>query len=608
MTNLPDFANHGYRLIKEIGKNLGGGRIAYLAEDINLSKNVVIKQFQFATSGSSWSGKKEYDREIAVLKSFNHPSIPKYLNDFETPTGFCMVQEYKNAQSLSETRSFTPEEVKQIAVSVLEILVYIQAMIPSVIHRDVKPDNILVDKDINVYLVDFGFARIGTDTVAVSSMGLGTIGFMPPEQLYGKQLTEATDLYGLGATLICLLTGTRSIDMDSLIDDDGKIEFQQKVSKLSIRFIDWLEKMVSPKLKERYANAELALKALRPIYIIRYPSICINESKLEFLATKLGQKYTQSIIISNPTSETILEGSWSVLPHPNDSAYSSLSHDWISFSPKEFKGNQVECHIKVDTSKLMAAKTYNRQLSIKSNATEEDYNIDIIVHTAPLPIGAKSLPYTFLLKLFIVALVLPWLLNFIWSPISFCLITYDNTRSESNLTSSQLIMYSAIAGPLIMGLFLIFMGFAAFLFIIMSIACALLPGMCHSNSSDMTQLVSFIGMFLYCLFGTMLTWGAMIWLPLLIEATKEAVKTVKDNFSVKSIGASEGLFATISVFILGVSISTRILAVASLFGQIVSVILFVSTMMSAGYFLAPVVIRHMKIAKYRASEKNLIRP
>ena len=85
-----------------------------------------------------------------------------------------MVQEYKNAPSLANKRTWTPEQVKQIAILVLEIIQYLQSQIPPVIHRDLKPENILVDEQMNVYLVDFGFARTGGGEVAVSSVVKGT--------------------------------------------------------------------------------------------------------------------------------------------------------------------------------------------------------------------------------------------------------------------------------------------------------------------------------------------------------------------------------------------------------------------------------------------------
>src|SRR5919199_1198774 len=259
-----------YKVIRELGRNQEGGRITYLATDTSLDppQQVVIKEFRFAALGANWSGFKAYEREIEILRGLNHPRIPRYLDSFETKTGFCLVQEYKNALSLVVRRSFTPEEIKKIAVSVLEILVYLQKRIPPVIHRDIKPENIVVDKELNAYLVDFGFARIRSGELALSSVAAGTPGFMPPEEQFGRPLTEASDLYSLGATLICLLTGTRSLDVGNLIDDDYRFDFKGKVPQLSPSFIAWLEKMVVPNVKQRYTNAAVALEALKPIRVV----------------------------------------------------------------------------------------------------------------------------------------------------------------------------------------------------------------------------------------------------------------------------------------------------------------------------------------------------
>lgn len=169
-----DQENHScsrYQLIRELGRNREGGRITYLANDTRTQQPVVIKRFLFAQSGATWSGFKAYEREIQVLQGLNYPGIPRYLDSFDAPTGFCMVQEYKEAQPLSVPRSFAPDEIKRIAVSILEILIYLQSRIPPVIHQDIKPENILVDNQLNVYLVDFGFARIGSAEVAPEQCG-----------------------------------------------------------------------------------------------------------------------------------------------------------------------------------------------------------------------------------------------------------------------------------------------------------------------------------------------------------------------------------------------------------------------------------------------------
>jgi serine/threonine protein kinase len=276
MSNYPDFSIEGYQLIRLLGNNKIGGRVTYLASTSLASlvkegtdKNlVVIKQFQFAKLESSWAEYEAYEQEIAMLRRLNHSGIPRYLNSFQTPDGFGMVQEYINADSLAIPRFWTPEQIKQIAVAVLNILVYLQSQNPPVIHRDIKPENILVDDSMKVYLVDFGFARMEGAEFAANSVVKGTLGFMPPEQLFNRPLTKATDLYGLGATLICLLTQTQSTEIGNLIDEVHRIHFRHLLHKLNPQFIKWLEKMVAPNCQHRAPNAAIALTELQSIDVV----------------------------------------------------------------------------------------------------------------------------------------------------------------------------------------------------------------------------------------------------------------------------------------------------------------------------------------------------
>ncbi|MDH6104788.1 serine/threonine protein kinase [Anabaenopsis tanganyikae CS-531] len=391
--NYPDFTPRGYEVIRELGRNREGGRIAWLASQLQTGQQVVIKQFCFAQTGSSWSAYKEHEREIQVLRGLKHPGIPEYLGAFATDDGFCLVQEYKNAESLAIGRSFDPEEIKHIAVKVLEILVYLQNRIPPVIHRDVKPENILVDDQLNVYLIDFGMSRIGSQEVAASSVFQGTPGFIPPEQL--RKPTEGSDLYGLGATLICLLTGKKSTQIQDLTDEDDPyvIHFRDLLPRLSPRFLGWLELMVKPRLKERFADAQTALQALTPLDVVRVPEVKLSTLVLEFRATRIGERLKQPIQVVNTMSETLLEGKWEVAPHTQDPPHTPDSHSWIVVSPREFKGNEINCDVWVDTSKLMADKLYERRLWLRSNADVEVHSLTVRVKTAPLPIERRSVPY-----------------------------------------------------------------------------------------------------------------------------------------------------------------------------------------------------------------------
>jgi serine/threonine protein kinase len=268
LNNYPDFFEQGYQVISELGRNQEGGRITYLANVLNSNQRVVIKEFCFASAATDLSGVKVYQRELKILQQLNHSRIPRYVDSFEMPRAFYLVQEYKNAPSLRLKRSFDPEEIKQIALSILEILVYLQKQVPPIIHRDIKPENILVDEKLNAYLVDFGLARIQSAKIALSSFVAGTPGFMPPEEQFGHSLSEASDLYSLGATLICLLTNTRSVEIGKLIDENYRFNFQKLVPQISPCFQSWLMKMVEPNWKHRYVNAAFALKALEPIEVI----------------------------------------------------------------------------------------------------------------------------------------------------------------------------------------------------------------------------------------------------------------------------------------------------------------------------------------------------
>jgi serine/threonine protein kinase len=389
MNAFPDFSTHGYQIEKELGHNSLGGRVTYLAKNTNTQKLVVIKQFQFAQLGASWAEYEAYEQEIKVLQNLDFPGIPRYLDSFQTDSGFCMVQEYKNAES-AVARTFSPPDIKQIAIATLEILVDLQSQKPSIIHRDIKPENLLIDDELNVYLVDFGFARLGGGNIAASSVVKGTMGFMPPEQMFNRKLTKASDLYGLGITLICLLTGTKSADVGNLVDANYGIHFRYLVPPLQQGWMNWLERMVAPRLQDRFPSAADALTALQSLDVSRLPKVIIYRGQLQFTAREYGEIITKTLAISNPIPDTMICGRWEVAPHPNDPPHTPYDHSWISFEPQAFESNNIECKIAVDTSKLLASQTYNRQILLRANSEPETHTIELQTTTAPLPVPQKT--------------------------------------------------------------------------------------------------------------------------------------------------------------------------------------------------------------------------
>ena len=442
MNAFVDFSTHGYQIEKELGHNSLGGRVTYLAKNTNTQKLVVIKQFQFAQLGASWEEYAAYEQEIKVLQKLDFPGIPRYLDSFQTDSGFCMVQEYKNAESAAVARTFSPPDIKQIAIATLEILVNLQSQKRQIIHRDIKPENLLIDDELNVYLVDFGFARLGGGNIAASSVVKGTMGFMPPEQMFNRQLTKASDLYGLGITLICLLTGTKSADVGNLVDANYGIHFRHLVPPLQQGWMNWLERMVAPRLQDRYPSAADALTALESLDVSSLPKVRIERDQLQFTATEYGEIVIQTLALSNPIPYTILTGRWEVAPHPNDPPHKPYDHSWISFEPEAFESNNIQCKIAVDTSQLLARKTYNRQIILRANSEPETHTIELQVTTSALPVPQKTNALSVSRLAFMCSFILAaFMLHQIAIPDFF-----DDTDTDGDIVSAFLIFMSVLLG------------------------------------------------------------------------------------------------------------------------------------------------------------------
>lgn len=238
-------------------------RQTLLAYDVKIQKLVVVKLLEFSNDFIR-EDLALFESEAQILKVLKHPGVPHYLDCFEFSyaggKACAFVQSYIPGRSLAEYlqwgRKFTGKEIKKIAKSLLEILVYLHKGLPRVIHRDIKPSNIIwADRP---YLIDFGSAQTLKNRNNNMVPIVGTCGYMPPEQLSGAA-TTASDLYSLGVTLITLATG---IQPTKLPRKNMRITFEHIV-KLDSGFVNWLQWMTQTSLKKRAPSAEAALKALQ---------------------------------------------------------------------------------------------------------------------------------------------------------------------------------------------------------------------------------------------------------------------------------------------------------------------------------------------------------
>jgi eukaryotic-like serine/threonine-protein kinase len=263
MEQIVSTSGNSYQVLDLLGE--GGSGKTYRALDDRSQTEVAIKVLSLRGM-SDWKTLELFDREAKILAQLTHPAIPRYLDAFQTEIAgedtYCLVQAIAPGRTLTSWVEsgyvFNESQLQDIAAQILEILIYLQTFTPPIIHRDLKPQNLLWSESGEMYLVDFGSVR---DTYHLTITGgstiVGTYGYMAPEQFRG-QAVLATDLYGLGTTLLYLKSGQDPADLPV---KQMKIDFRERV-KISPDFANWLERLLEPIPEDRYRNATQALNAL----------------------------------------------------------------------------------------------------------------------------------------------------------------------------------------------------------------------------------------------------------------------------------------------------------------------------------------------------------
>lgn len=169
---------------------------------------VAIKCFRVDTA-KAWKDVELAEREASTLASLDHPRLPRYYEHFEENGALYLVMEKIEGESLAtlraQRRTMSVADVTRMLEDIAEALQYLHGRAPLVVHRDIKPGNILRRPDGSFALVDFGAVRDRLKLAGGSTV-VGTFGYMAPEQFQGRA-SPRSDVYGLGATAITMLTG-----------------------------------------------------------------------------------------------------------------------------------------------------------------------------------------------------------------------------------------------------------------------------------------------------------------------------------------------------------------------------------------------------------------
>jgi len=257
----------GYKIDREIGK--GGMATVYLATQESLDRPVVLKILDKVNSAAVADMTQRFIDEGRIVASMHHPNIVTIFDISIAGDELYISMEYVQGGDLK--KRMESHVSPKVALDIVEKIgsALGSAHAHNVIHRDVKPANILFRNEDTPLLTDFGIAK-QTDTEAdLTSTGifLGSPNYVSPEQADGKKVDGRSDIYSLGCIFYEMLTGYKPYHSDSVID----IVIQHKTSpvptlpeKFQI-YQPLLDRMMAKKLDDRFASAEVMLASVKKL-------------------------------------------------------------------------------------------------------------------------------------------------------------------------------------------------------------------------------------------------------------------------------------------------------------------------------------------------------
>ncbi|KAH0787433.1 AGC family protein kinase [Histomonas meleagridis] len=245
-----------YYLINQIGEG-SFGRV-YKARRKHTGRIVAIKMIN--KLGQTPDDIQSFRREIDLLQKVNHPNVMRMLHVFETDTDFCVVSELARGdlfQVIDDNQTLPESVLKNIAAQLVSALAHLHSK--HIIHRDMKPQNILIANKSSLKLCDFGFARALSQTTLVLTSIKGTPLYMAPELVQEQQYDEKVDIWALGVILYELYYGkppfyTNSIYKLIQMIVSSPIQYPDEISP---QFKKFLNRMLQKDPSKRVSCQEL---------------------------------------------------------------------------------------------------------------------------------------------------------------------------------------------------------------------------------------------------------------------------------------------------------------------------------------------------------------
>lgn len=261
-----------YELVRELGR--GGMGIVYKAHEVSLQRMVALKILPPKYSQDA-AFVKRFVREARAGARLSHPNIVPIFAVGEHGGTHFIAMDYVKGETLAEIIARDGQMDTDRALDIVRQAAkgLSEAHRHGVVHRDIKPHNIMIDEAGRVRILDFGLARILTSETQLTSEGesMGTPSYMSPEQCHATDVDQRTDIYSLGVTLYQMLTGELPFSADSpmatmfqIVKGEHKsvTELNRSVPKPVVQI---LERMMATKPKDRYQDAKTLLKDLKAV-------------------------------------------------------------------------------------------------------------------------------------------------------------------------------------------------------------------------------------------------------------------------------------------------------------------------------------------------------
>ena len=290
-----------YRIVGQLGR--GGAGVVYQAVDETLHRDVAVKTLNPDLANTEVMSR--FRAEATILARLNHPQIATIYELFRADGDLLMVMEFVRGESLDKLSerlgALSPERAAYIIDLILSALEH--AHRAGVVHRDVKPANVMVTDEGSIKIMDFGIARIlGADQKTVDFRLMGTPAYMSPEQVLGEEVDGRSDLYSVGVLLYRLLTGALPFAADTAL---GMLQRQIRDTPIPIcahrsGLPDWCEGIVQRALAKAQADRFQSAEAFREEL-----SRATGPLATADLAKTFAASNREGMVLAQPVMETI---------------------------------------------------------------------------------------------------------------------------------------------------------------------------------------------------------------------------------------------------------------------------------------------------------------